>query len=252
MRVVSLTRHQLSGVELCLSFKLSMEWLRCVGLYTVLCKLYLFLGMRSERTMLKLALKCTPIIFLLGVVLSSIVASIAPVTSAAPGSSQKISRLFWGLLFSCIGDAYLVLPSYFLYGIVAFTIAQTIYISLFGGHLAMVFEVNSAEIMSGLAITFITTVVFLYILPKLKHILVLPVTVYCALISLMLWSAIVQLQRRATDLTFAGAVGAGLFYTSDVLLALNRWKIQFPFAQVLIMVTYYSAQLFIASSVIRA
>lgn len=46
---------------------------------------------------------------------------------------SKVNRkITVGLLFSCVGDACLVWPEYFLHGIVAFSVAQIIFISAAG------------------------------------------------------------------------------------------------------------------------
>lgn len=227
-----------------------MEWYLGAMLYTVLCKLYMFLGMNSDKKPLKLVLKCAPIIFLIVTVGKIIFQSGAPVTSNAPGSLKQFSKLFWGLIFSCIGDGYLVFESLFLYGIVAFAVAQVIFTWLFDGGLSLLFEPNHSEIISGLAITAVSTLIFAYILPKLKRTLVVPVAIYTIVISFMLWSAVVKMQQKTTDLTVVGAIGALMFYTSDLLLGVNKWRLKIPFAQVFIMTTYYTAQLFIAGSVL--
>ena len=227
-----------------------MELYLVAVLYAVLCKLYMFLGMNSDKKLLKLILKCAPIIFLIVTVGKTIFQSAAPMSSNAPGSSKQLSRLFWGLIFSCIGDGYLVFDSFFLYGIAAFAVAQAIFISLFDGGLSLLFAPDQNEITSGLAITVVSTIIFVYILPKLKRTLVVPVAIYCIVISFMLWSAVVKMQQKATNLTVVGAVGALMFYTSDLLLGVSRWRLRIPFAQVFIMSTYYTAQLFIAGSVL--
>ena len=67
---------------------------------------------------------------------------------------------------------------------------------------------------------------------------------------MMLWSALVQAQQNLNDLPILGTVEAVLFYTSDLLLTVNKWRKSVPFAPVLIMTTYYSAQLFITGSVL--
>lgn len=41
-------------------------------------------------------------------------------------------RILFGLVFCCIGDAFLVWDQYFLHGMAAFGVAQVIYTSAFG------------------------------------------------------------------------------------------------------------------------
>lgn len=227
-----------------------MEWHFGAALYAMLCLLYMFLGMNSDKKPLQLVLKCAPIVLLIVTVGNEIYIRRAPVTSSAPGSSKQLSTLFWGLVFTCIGDGYLIFESFFLYGVVSFAVAQAIFISLFDGRVSLLFEATRNEIISGITITVVSTLVLAYIWPKLKRALVIPVAIYCFVISFMLWSAVVKMLQKPTDLTVLGAIGALMFYTSDLLLGVNKWRLQIPFAQVFIMTTYYTAQLFIAGSVL--
>jgi Predicted membrane protein len=41
-------------------------------------------------------------------------------------------RILTGLLFSCVGDALLIWPQYFTYGMAAFGVAQIMYTAAFG------------------------------------------------------------------------------------------------------------------------
>ena len=49
--------------------------------------------------------------------------------------------------------------------------------------------------------------------------------------------------------TLLAAIGAVLFLISDGLLAINRFRKEYPYAHVLILSTYYGAQCLIALSV---
>ena len=227
-----------------------MKWFLVVALYTVLCKLYLFLVRQSDKKLLRVVAKCAPIAFLIFLVGKEVSESNAPVTSSSPGSRDRLSRLLWALLFSCIGDAYLVFSNYFIYGVVAFAISQMLLFTVFGGSVSLLFEADRSEIVAGLAIALISLTIYLYLFPKLKGVIVFAAGVYCTLISLMLWSAVVQFQRRPGDMTMVGVVGAVMFYSSDVMLSVNKWRFELPYAEVLIMVTYYTAQLFITGSVL--
>lgn len=171
-------------------------------------------------------------------------------TPSAPGSVNKLSQLFWGLIFSCIGDAYLVFPDYFLFGISAFVVAQSIYVSLFGGGLVMFWSATQAEVIIGLGVAAISCLVCVLIVRHTKLLLAVVVAIYCVLISIMLWSALIQAYRSLNDHTIIRAAGATMFYTSDLLLGVDKWGMKIPYAQFFIMTTYYSAQLFITGSVL--
>ena len=70
---------------------------------------------------------------------------------------------------------------------------------------------------------------------------------YFVLISLMLWSALLQLQHKSDMASFCAAAGGLLFYVSDILIAAGAiWQMNILlYRRVLVMITYYSAQLFI-------
>ena len=52
-----------------------------------------------------------------------------------------------------------------------------------------------------------------------------------------------QVQKHVSIVSVSGAFGAGVFYISDLLLSLNKYGKQIPMADVIIMTTYYIAQL---------
>ena len=83
--------------------------------------------------------------------------------------------------------------------------------------------------------------------------LVMPmVLVYFALISIMLWSALLQLEQIFYLSSVLGAIGGLLFSVSDVLIAAGAiWQLRVLLhGRVLLMCTYYSAQLLITLSVV--
>ena len=225
-------------------------WHWGIALYAVMCTLFLFLEFRTNSRLLRLIFKCFPLMILIVSVTRTLLYSNAPISPSAPGSVHKLSQLFWGLLFSCIGDAYLVFPDYFLFGIVSFAISQGVYISLFGGGLIFFQNTTQNEVIIGLVVATISCLVYVSIVRHMKPLLAVLAALYCVLISMMLWSALIQTHRSLNDHTILGAAGATMFYASDLLLSVNKWGVKLPYAQVLIMTTYYSAQLFITGSVL--
>lgn len=220
-------------------------------LYALVCVLFLYVDSHSTSRLMKLAFKCFPLIMLMFCVIKVLGESNAPISSSAPGSVKKLSQLLWGLLFSCIGDSYLVFSEYFILGVAAFSISQGIYISVFGGGLSFFQNVTGQEVVIGLSVVAISCLVYVSIAHHMKPLLAVLAALYCILISTMLWSALIQAHRSLNNYTIMGASGAALFYVSDLLLSINKWGVKLPYAQILIMTTYYSAQLFITGSVLR-
>lgn len=224
-------------------------WHWYIPLYAAMCTLFILLEFRTNSRMIRLILKCFPVALLIGTVARTLMLSNAPVSPSAPGSVNKLSQLFWGLLFSCIGDAYLVFPDYFALGVIAFALTQSIYLSLFGG-LTLFQSATQIEVGMGLIVATISCLVSLPIMRLVKPTLSVLVLLYSALISMMLWSALVQAYRSLDYHTVLGGVGATMFYVSDLLLCVNKWRMKLPHAQVFIMSTYYSAHLCITFSVL--
>ena len=177
---------------------------------------------------LKVILKIAPIVTLQCYVLSKM--SIA--------ESSQLTTLLIALVFSSFGDCLLVYQSNsicFILGIVTFGVQQVLYTTMFGFALDGLFPV-------GLVVGVVSVMIYLYLLPKMKRFLILPSAIYCILIGCMLWRALVRFNRYGGLLNAAGVV---LFYLSDSLLAVNKFRRRVAYGEALIMITYYTAQLFI-------
>ena len=142
-----------------------------------------------------------------------------------------------GLLFSVAGDIFLMLPrDRFLQGLIAFFVAHLLYIAAFTTEASL--TLGWRDLVEVLGLGLIGYQVFVRLRPGVlarSSRLLLPVALYTAVISLMVWRAL------AFGLPLAAA-GAGLFYLSDAILALNRFGRPFPGADHAVMTTYYLAQ----------
>ena len=217
--------------------------------YVVLCKLYLFLGMRppfSEKPFVKVITKCGPIILLITAVAMDLVEK----RSQSTDDITQEFILLSGLVFSMIGDACLVYPSCFLLGLLSFAVTQVLYAVLFEGGPHLFVDADRGSVAAAATIGTISLTVYLGLLSNMSKVTKPLAFLYCCLISFMLWSAVVKVQRETNDWTIFGAVGAGFFYMSDLLLATDKWGVRIPLAQYLILGTYYTAQLFIVVAVL--
>ncbi|MCI0709981.1 MAG: lysoplasmalogenase [Chloroflexi bacterium] len=147
-----------------------------------------------------------------------------------------------GLLFSVMGDVWLMLPDdRFVQGLVSFLIAHIFYIAAFssvGDHIASLLVLIPLGAVAGS--------MFWYLRPALGKYL-MPVLAYLLVILVMGWQSFNRLDVEAGEL--AAVVGALLFMLSDSLLAINRFRQHFHLAQLLILSTYFAAQWFIAQSI---
>lgn len=149
-----------------------------------------------------------------------------------------------GLLFSVVGDIFLMLPAdRFIFGLVSFLIAHLFYIAAFT--LDGSFR---PSLTAGIALLIYGGFMLRLLWPYLGR-MRLPVIVYMLVILLMVWQASNRCINMWTGTSLLALAGACLFAASDSLLALNRFRSAFRSAQFLILTTYFAAQWLIALSV---
>ena len=210
---------------------------------------YMLFFMNSNNRFLKLIFKIIPLL-ILGYANTQVILSVAaPFDIKGSAFLPRLSKFNWSLLFCLMGDAYLVFPSLFLYGLVSFAIGQGFLVMMFSDNLYTLSQLTTYEISSGVCVLVMSTCIYMYIYPCFERAMVLPTIIYTLLISLMLWCGIIQAQKFLSYSTGCGAVGAALFYLSDVLLSIEKWRAKVPMGQVLVMSTYYGAMLLISISV---
>jgi hypothetical protein len=254
--VILFCRYTAMGVIKNAFFPTPYSMYSLLGIYLALCIAYVLIGIHllSSKTLLvklaKMILKGSPIVLLMGYFLYSVNSiHMGPVQAA--GERDDLERIFFGLLFSFLGDCYLVFDSFFILGLLSFACSQFIYVVLFGGKILLFIMPSWTGFMAAVAVGLVSLWVYCYVYPKLSRVLVVAAALYCILISLMLWCALVMLMQDNRLATLQGAIGACLFYTSDLLLAVNRWGKDIPYGSYLVIATYYAAQVFIFLSVIN-
>jgi uncharacterized membrane protein YhhN len=150
-----------------------------------------------------------------------------------------------GLLLSLAGDIFLMLPNdrYFIFGLASFLVAHLFFIGAYRTRGGFGFT-------WWLALLFLAyTVALVYLLwPSIAEMRI-PVLVYAAVLMVMGWQA-AEMWLRWSDLSALFAmVGAILFLLSDSALALNKFRAPIRQSSVIVMSTYWAAQLLIAWSV---
>lgn len=163
----------------------------------------------------------------------------------ASGLSTAFS--YWvllALLFSLMGDIFLMLHErWFIHGLASFLIAHILYIV---GFLVAFSFTFSANVMFVILVLIIIAMIYYFSLfkdiqKKGGRKLLFAVAWYIAVITTMFILAIM------TGITIL-IVAAFLFFISDAILAVNRFKIKFKLADYLVMGTYFTAQLLFAIS----
>jgi sterol desaturase/sphingolipid hydroxylase (fatty acid hydroxylase superfamily)/uncharacterized membrane protein YhhN len=160
----------------------------------------------------------------------------------ATGSPARFDLLLLAALaFSLVGDCFLMLPGFFIPGLVSFLIAHVFYIAMFKqgvpwipSYRALLATLGTAGAMYG------------FLFPSLDPVLRVAVAAYVIVIALMAAQAIGRATWLRDKTSVAAAIGACFFMLSDSLLATNKFAVQFPMAQFLVLATYYVAQILIA------
>jgi uncharacterized membrane protein YhhN len=151
--------------------------------------------------------------------------------------------VFWGLMFSLLGDIMLLKPWYkFELGLAAFLVGHIFYFTAFISYKGMDWDILPLLPLIGFALW-----LFRMIKPHLGKLLI-PVGSYMSVILLMVWQGMgFWLSEKNT---FGLLIGSGtfIFCVSDSILAYQRFMRRFKCGNTLILVTYYIAQYLISSS----
>jgi uncharacterized membrane protein YhhN len=162
--------------------------------------------------------------------------------------------LFIGLIFSLVGDVFLMLPgSHFIKGLAAFLLAHVAYIIGFntGGPVLSISSLLIAAAI-GLVALFIVRPIVRSLRATEKQALVIPLISYAVVLSLAFWSTAATLLRPNWPFLASGLVtfGGGLFFVSDAANAWNRFVGPHPGGRLFEMVTYHLAQLALSIGVL--
>lgn len=166
-------------------------------------------------------------------------------TLGGEGFSLLLGLITAGLIFSVLGDVFLMLPDdRFLSGLVAFLIAHLFYILgfLIDQGRPIYWPILPVFGLAGLAVWFLKGG-----FGKLKY----PAFAYVGVISCMVWLAWSRWINGGQTHHLLAFCGAGLFMMSDLILSVNRFKVRFKAARALELATYYTGQWLIALSVIE-
>jgi uncharacterized membrane protein YhhN len=157
-----------------------------------------------------------------------------------------------GLLLSLVGDVFLLLPGteHFLLGLVSFLLAHVCYIIGLNHTLP-----PWPALILLVVVAFIGLMLFRSIASGLRRqsqtTLLVPVAIYSLVLSLMLFSAWATLFRPEWSALRRGMVivGASLFFSSDAMLAWNRFVMPVPGGRLPEMVTYHLGQMALAAAI---
>jgi uncharacterized membrane protein YhhN len=168
---------------------------------------------------------------------------IIAVLAKSPPSRKYKYAIIAGLLFSLMGDIFLMLPmDLFIAGLISFLIAQLIYTYAFRSGRPLRFN-----FIAMLCFAIYGVLIYVILLPGLNG-MALPVAVYIIVILTMAWQAWDQWDQLRSRWALLAFIGAVLFVISDSILALNKFREPFLAARALTLTTYFTAQWLIANS----
>lgn len=160
-----------------------------------------------------------------------------------------------GLLFSLAGDILLMFSQrWFLPGLVAFLLAQLAYIVGFNIPLpdvAPLWSIGLSLVVALTAARLLRRIIAGVVQMGLRR-MVIPVAVYGMVITIMLVSAVLTIYREDWGTLPAGlaSLGAALFFTSDVILAWNKYVAPIKNGRLANMICYHVGQIVLTVAVI--
>jgi uncharacterized membrane protein YhhN len=164
--------------------------------------------------------------------------------AASEGSSYAV-LIIAGLAFSLLGDIALMLPEgYFLAGLGSFAVTHALYLVAFVGVAgwALVSPTTAFVVLIALMLG-------RWLWPGIRRSLRIPVLIYIVLISTMLSQVLGATIEEGSSRIVLAALGASLFFISDGLLAVNRFRMPFKGSSGAVLSTYWIGQWLIALSV---
>ncbi|MGY3715598.1 lysoplasmalogenase [Sutcliffiella cohnii] len=149
------------------------------------------------------------------------------------------------LVFSLMGDIFLMLrEKWFIYGLVSFLIAHILYIVGFIVSFSFSFSLNIFLLI--IALIILAVILYFYLYENVRKEggkkLLFAVAFYIIIITTMVSLAIMT----GTKILI---IAAFLFFISDAILAINKFKVKFRLADYFVMSTYFTAQLLFAISI---
>lgn len=176
----------------------------------------------------------------------------AMVFTSSGGSARYRRAVLAGLLLSTLGDVFLMLvprpqgTEWFVFGLASFLLAHIAYLVAFCGRARLVATWWPFALYALVGIA-----VLAVLRPHLPDPLRWPVYAYVVVLSAMAAQAVVAWARSPDRSTASAAVGGAFFVASDATLALDRFVAPLPMAVVIVLATYWIAQLLIGLSATR-
>jgi sterol desaturase/sphingolipid hydroxylase (fatty acid hydroxylase superfamily)/uncharacterized membrane protein YhhN len=162
------------------------------------------------------------------------------------GTLKSSTLLLLALAASLAGDVFLMLPGYFIPGLVSFLCAHLAYIALFKRGQAWFPSRRALALTLGFGAVMYAVLWFGGLPAGLRG----PVAAYVLVIALMAAQAIGRATVLRTRAAVFVAIGSAFFMLSDTLLALNKFVTPLPLSALWVLSTYYAAQVLIVRGMV--
>ena len=139
------------------------------------------------------------------------------------------------LLFSLIGDVFLIGNNYFLYGLAAFFLAHITFI--------IAFTRIHGFLRNGKVFAFLALIgtSYFYLLYENLGVFIIPVLIYMSVLLVMNWQVISLAFVEKTKLFLMLAIASLFFSFSDSIIAYSKFIGSFAYSEILILSTYWLA-----------
>ncbi len=154
------------------------------------------------------------------------------------------------IVFSLIGDIFLMPEGYFIQGLGAFLVAHVFYILAFKSEASRFFSKKELLLPAVLVVIY-GAILLGIVLPNVSSALKIPIIVYSLTILTMLLMALHRFGNVNAESFQYVMIGASLFVISDSLIAISKFVTQFPFSGILIMATYGIGQYLIIEGFLK-
>jgi uncharacterized membrane protein YhhN len=173
----------------------------------------------------------------------------AMVFASEGGTGRYRLAVLVGLLLSALGDVFLMLtpsphgPDWFVFGLASFLSAHVAYLAGFCGRVRLF-----AVAWPFLGYALFGAAVLAVLWPHLPAALRVPVVAYVLVLTAMAAQSAAVWWRLRDRAGATAALGGGFFVVSDATLAIDRFVAPFPAAIIVVLASYWCAQVLIGWS----
>ena len=190
----------------------------CSVLYGLLCGLYLFYAVKSNRSPLfKLICRILPLLSLIAIMTH--LDQYKPIENTTQYYFMKMNKTVWGILFVVMGDVYIYCKMS-LYKMISVIVAYGFLICIFSFDGHIIAYITVSEIISLHLFGVISALAAIYSLQKLKRDIFFSLMLIQVLFAMLIsWFSVTVVQLNgATFHGVLGVFGASMFYVGELVV----------------------------------